>query len=293
MTAAVTPTVPATVHLIPLDAIDEAALTRDRTGLDPEPLAELEASIAATGLRQPIEIFPLAEPYDAMTHGLLSGFRRLLAFRNLHERTGRDDYAAIPAFIRTRQEPARALMAVIEENEIRAGISPYERGLIAVNARNQGLFASIEEAVEGLYPAASRQKRARLRHIAHFAEEVGGFFAAPERFSEHRIERLMRAVSGGFGDLIRTALEESSLTDPGHQWSLVEPILDEAEETARTPQPSSAPGRPRRILRPRYGLTIRRERTRDGWSLHFTGREASGAMMDLVLDNIELMYSPV
>ncbi len=115
---------PDQIRLIPLAAIDEAALTRDRTGLDPEPLAELEASIAATGLRQPIEIFPLAEPYGAMTHGLLSGFRRLLAFRNLHERTGRDDYAAIPAFLRETRDLAASLAAMVEENEIRAGISP-------------------------------------------------------------------------------------------------------------------------------------------------------------------------
>jgi hypothetical protein len=104
--------------------------------------------------------------------------------------------------------------------------------------------------------------------------------------------RVSRAITGGFGDLIRTALEESSVTDPDHQWTLVEPILAEAEENARRPEVSRAPGRPRRILRPRYGGTIRRERTRDGWCLHFTGREATGPLLDLVLDEIERMYAP-
>ena len=95
-----------------------------------------------------------------------------------------------------------------------------------------------------------------------------------------------------FGDLIRTALDESSIKDPDHQWELLQPILAEAAEHTRKPERSTTPGRPRRLIRPRYGLTIRRERTRDGWSLHFTGREATGAMMDLVLDEIERMYSP-
>jgi ParB family chromosome partitioning protein len=186
---------------------------------------------------------------------------------------------------------AEALAAMVEENEIRAEISPFERGLMAVTARNMGAFASIEAAVEGLYPNASKQKRARLRGLAFFAEAMDGQFTAPETLSERQIERLARAMAAGFDELIRTALEESSLKDPGHQWDLMQPILAEAEEHARNPEVSALPGRPRRILRPRYNLTIRRERAPDGWRLHFTGREATGAMMALVLDEIELKFS--
>nr|MBA3325632.1 hypothetical protein [Paracoccaceae bacterium] len=198
----------------------------------------------------------------------------------------------IPAFLRERTTLAAALAAMVEENEIRADLSPFERGLVAVAARNQGAFASIEEAVNGLYPNASKQKRQRLRTLAFFAEEMDGQFTAPEKLSFRQTDRIAAAISAGFGDLIRTALEESSLTDPDHQWALLQPILAEAEDHAARPEVSPNPGRPRRILRPRYALTIRRERTRDGWSLHFTGREATGAMMDVVLDEIERMYAP-
>ncbi|MDP2063238.1 MAG: hypothetical protein Q8J98_09065 [Phaeovulum sp.] len=45
--------------------------------------------------------------------------------------------------------------------------------------------------------------------------------------------------------------------------------------------------------RPRQGLTIRRERTPEGYLLRFTGPEASGMMIDSVLDDIERMYAPV
>jgi ParB family chromosome partitioning protein len=283
---------PDTVHLIPLADIDSGALTRDRTGLDAEPQTELELSIVASGLRQPIEVFPLAEPRNDHIYGLLSGYRRLLAFRTLHERTGNSRYATIPAFVRASTDLATALAAMVEENEIRAGLSPFERGLIAVTARNQGAFGSIEEAVDKLYPNASRQKRQRIRTFAFFAEEMNGQLTAPEKLSYRQIERIATAISAGFGELIRTALQESSITDPDHQWELVKPILAEANEQASNPERSTGPGRPRRILRPRYGLTIRRERTRDGWSLHFTGREAIGPMIDLVLDEIERMYSP-
>jgi ParB family chromosome partitioning protein len=283
---------PAPIRLIPLAEIEAGALTRDRTGLDQEPLTELQLSIAANGLRQPNEIFPLAAPCDGMAYGLLSGYRRLYAFRNLLEQTRQPRYAQIPAFVRERQDLAKSMAAMVEENEIRAGISPYERGLICVYARDQGAFGSIEQAVDGLFPNATRHKRTRLRDIAHFAAEIGGFFSAPEKLTERQIERITRIMGGDFGTLVRTALEESSITDPDHQWKLVQPILDEAEEHARRPQVGRGPGRPRRVLRPRYGVTIRRERTRDGWSLHVTGREATGPLIDLVLDEIERMYAP-
>jgi ParB family chromosome partitioning protein len=227
-----------------------------------------------------------------MAFGLLSGYRRLFAFRGLLEQTRQPRYAAIPAFVRERRDLAKAMAAMVEENEIRATISPYERGLVCVHARNEGAFGSIEEAVEGLYPTACRVKRHRLRALAFAAEEVAGFFSAPEKLSEQKMFRLARAITAGFGDLLRTALEESSVPDPGHQWDLVQPILDEADANTKNPETSSRPGRPRRILRPRYGVTIRRERTKDGWCLHFTGREATGPLIDLVLDDIERMYAP-
>jgi ParB family chromosome partitioning protein len=118
---------PHAVHLVPLAHIDTGALSRDRTGLDAEPLAELERSIDFSGLRQPIEIFPRSEPRGEAIYGLLSGYRRVLAFRALHERTGQDRFAAIPAFVRERTGLAEALIAMVEENEVRAGLSPFER----------------------------------------------------------------------------------------------------------------------------------------------------------------------
>ena len=66
----------------------------------------------------------------------------------------------------------------------------------------------------------------------------------------------------------------------------------EAETTEPVEPRLFAPGRPRRVIKPRAGLTVRREMSRDGWILRFTGREATGMMIDTVLDEIERMYSP-
>ena len=55
--------------------------------------------------------------------------------------------------------------------------------------------------------------------------------------------------------------------------------------------PRARDPRPRRVLRPRPGLVIRRETTRDGYILHFTGREATCGILDRVLDEIEASLS--
>lgn len=285
---------PDSLHLIPLDAIDESALSRDRAALDPEELLELQLSIAAHGLRMPIEVYPLPEAWEGRTHGLISGYRRLAAVRNLHEQTQREKYAAIPAFIREPRDLAEALTAMVEENAIRSGLSPWEQGFIAVSARDTGAFASIEEAVEALYVSSTRQKRARLRTIAYLTEELGGLFTAPEQLSLRQCLRLVAAVAHGFGPLIRGALDEAAQSDPESQWRTILPILAEAEtrETAEPETASRTPGRPRRMVRIRSGLTVRREMCRDGYLLRFTGREATSSLLDEVIDQIERLYSP-
>ena len=126
---------------------------------------------------------------------------------------------------------AEALAAMIEENEIRESLSPWERGRIALVAHRQEIFGTIEEAVAKLYPAANKVKRSRLRTLAHLADELDGFLTAPERLSLRQALRIAAALSAGFGDVIRTALEESRLDDPQTQWQLLLPIL--AEEIGR------------------------------------------------------------
>ena len=105
---------PDTLHQIPLAEIDPAALTRDREGLDADALDELKTSIAASGLRMPIEVFPLAEPKPPHRYGLISGLRRLMAFQGLLELTGQPKYSTIPAFLRPPGTMAQTLASMVE-----------------------------------------------------------------------------------------------------------------------------------------------------------------------------------
>jgi len=285
---------PNTISLIPLDQIDQAALTRDRSVLDQAALDELAASIRQSGLRLPVELFDLDPPRPPLRFGLISGYRRLHVFRELSAELGDDRFSAIPAIIRPRGSLAQAMAEMIEENTIRAELSAWEQGRIALIARNQDLFPSIEEAVEGLYPRAGRNKRSRLRALARLVERLEGHLTEPERLSLRQCLRLAAAIERGYGEVIYTALTESRMKDADSQWHLIRPILAEAEDPGAKAPPLQNPGRrprrPRLVSRPRHSLTIRRERTSDGYCLHFTGREARGALIDDILDEIERKF---
>ena len=148
-----------------------------------------------------------------------------------------------------------------------------------------------------LYPALNRQRRNRIRATAEVVEGLGdGTLAAPEALSQAQLLRLGTALRAGLGDLIEHALSQSSETCPEAQWRLLVPIIDEAEEDAREasrpastnrPRRDYKPGRPRRSARVRPGLHIRRERTPEGWNLRFTGPEATGPLMEDIMDHVE------
>ena len=280
------------VERIPLAAIEEDAIPRDRAALDAEALRELRDSVAVSGVRQPVEVFRLSGTQDAPRYGVVSGFRRVTVCRELLA-LGVERFSSIPAFVRPARDLAGTLAAMVEENAVRADPSPYEQGRIAWVAREQGVFGTIEEAVDRLYPAANMAKRSRLRALARLAEALDGALAAPEALSLRQALRVAGAVRAGFGEAMATALEEAEARDPATQWALIAPYLAEAETVGPEEPPAvGARRRPIRVARPRPGLTIRREMTKAGWRLHFTGAEASSPLMDRVIEEIEALFAP-
>jgi ParB family chromosome partitioning protein len=269
------------IHHIPLADIDSHALPRDRDSLDAAELSELTLSIAAHGLRMPIEVFPGTGPQP---YGLLSGFRRLHAHRELA-------LATIPAFIRQPADIPTALAAMIEENEIRADITPWERARIVLTAIEHGHFDTIDQALPRLYPTYDRFRRARLRAVAEVVAYFGDdTLSEPRSLSQSQLTRLAFALRAGMAAVIDAALSQSSDRSPATQWRLLLPIIEEAEHDARHTPPRYKKGRPRRVTRPRPSLTIRREKGKDGWSLRFTGPEATGPLMEDIMDYVEDMF---
>ena len=284
---------PDPIHLIPLAEIDEHALSRDRTAIDEASLTELRLSIATHGLRMPIEVFALAEPHGPHRYGLISGFRRLAAVRALAETFhDKSRFAAIPAFLRTPKDAADVYVQMVEENAIRAEVSPWEQAMVAVKSARAEAWPGIDAAIEALYANLSRQKRARLRTIAHLACDLDGYLTAPETLSLRQLLRLAPLIPRGYGDLLRATLTDTP-DDPEAEWHALLPILAEAERPEPETTTPPRPGRPRRTLDlGSRGIRIRRERTRTGWSLHFSGRHATSDTLDGVFDEIERLFSP-
>lgn len=109
----------------------------------------------------------------------------------------------------------------------------------------------------------------------------------------------------GDGDLAGAPVEPAAAPDNGQAGG--RPRLVECDEVGRGvrsaprrdgerhgPGPDSASrGRPRRILRlETRNIVIRRELTREGYLLRFTGRDSTCALLDLVLEEIERMFAP-
>ncbi|MDX1819734.1 MAG: ParB N-terminal domain-containing protein [Paracoccaceae bacterium] len=273
---------------ISLSDIAADILPRDRALSDPAALDDLIRSITAIGLRQPIEVFglmPTAE--DSRPYGLISGYRRLAAFRAMGRRT-------IPALCCNPADIPAALTAMVTENELRTQISPWEKGCLLLNLVGDGVFADAGCAVDTLYPAASRQSRARLRGFyLVVAALIDAPLHRPETLTTARMDRLATALRlGGGGAILATlAAHASPAITPSQQWEALRPIINtiltEPAENDRHPN------RPRHALTLRQGVTLTRARAPNGWTIRLTGPMAkSPGLVDDIFDLVERWLQP-
>jgi len=141
---------------LPLAQVDLTHLVRDRIGLDEEELENLIGSIRLHGQRMPIEVCDLGDG----RYGLISGWRRMQALLRLSAEDPR--FGAVQALLRQPADAADAYIAMVEENEVRQGLSYYERARIAARAVDMGVFGSEKQALLVLFAAASRARRSKI-----------------------------------------------------------------------------------------------------------------------------------
>lgn len=165
---------------LPLDAVVADYLVRDRTVLHADELEALQGSIAARGQQTPIEVVALQDG----RYGLISGLRRLTVLRRLHADDSEGGFGTVQALLRQPEDSAEAYLAMVEENEIRASLSYYERARIAHKAVEQGVFETHKAALLTLYRAASRAKRSKIRSFLVLVEGLEGVLRFPEQIGE-------------------------------------------------------------------------------------------------------------
>ena len=88
---------------------------------------------------------------------------------------------------------------MVEENEIRLGLSHYERARVAARATERGVFPSEKAALLALFATASRAKRSRIRAFLDIYHALDGSLRFPAALPERLGLRLVEKVRAGQG----------------------------------------------------------------------------------------------
>ena len=223
------------IEELPLAAIDENHLVRDRIEQDEEELQSLIASIRARGQQTPAEVVPLDDTFGTRTHGLISGWRRLTALKRLYEETSDPQFATIKALVIKPDSAEASYVAMVEENEIRVNLSHYERARIAVRAYKEGVFSRRKYALQALFGNATRAKRSKIGSFVTLVEALDAVLFYPTAISEKLGLALVRGIEAdeGFADRATQALQAADRSSPEAELAVLTRLAE--GETAETP----------------------------------------------------------
>ena len=208
---------------LPLAAVEAGHLVRDRISLDADEMRVLSDSLRARGQQAPIEVVDLG----AGRFGLISGWRRLMALRELHAETGADRFATVQALIRVPKDAGAAYCAMVEENEIRSDLSFYERARIAVEAARHGIFSDPKEAIQSLFSTARAPKRSKIGSFVHLVEMLDSDLRFPAAIPEKLGLALVGVLTADpeAGARLRVALREAKEETPEAERAVLEAAL--------------------------------------------------------------------
>jgi ParB family transcriptional regulator, chromosome partitioning protein len=218
---------------LPLDAIAADHLTRDRLPAEDTDMGSLRESIRLHGQRTPIEVTPLA---GSLPYGLISGWRRLQALQALHAETGEPRFATVQALVRRPETAADAYVTMVEENEIRLGLSHYERARVAALATARGVFPTEDAALRALFATASRPKRSRIRAFLEIFHALDGCLRFPAHLPERLGLALVERLRTGDRDRIAAALAAADAQSPEAELAALARLIASAR-----PRPAPAP----------------------------------------------------
>lgn len=219
---------------IPLDAIDVSHIMRDRGHLDPAELEILKTSIRARGQQTPIEVVALQDG----RYGLISGWRRMRALRDLAQDGQGDDRQGtghVLALLRDPDTASDAYTAMIEENEIRVGLSYFERASIVERVVVAGVFADTASALNTLFASGSRAKRSKIKSFLSLVETLGAHCRFPQAISERLGLALVGRMASDpdFTLRLKDRLRKADPQDAASETALLEKALG-------APSPASA-----------------------------------------------------
>ena len=221
------------IEPLALESIDPRYLVRDRMMQDDDDMETLMASLRARGQQTPIEVTALTQGGDGFAYGLISGWRRLYALQRLYEETSEGRFATIKALVVTPETVQDAYLSMVEENEIRADLSLYERARIALRATREGVFPTPRHAVLALFGSVSRPKRSKIGSFVGLVEALEHVLLYPTAIPEKLGLKLSASLAADDGLAKRIS---KRLADEAPQTSAAElRILTQESSVAPVP----------------------------------------------------------
>lgn len=260
-----------------LDSVEADHLVRDRYGVADDDTAALVASLRARGQQTPIEVMDLG----GGQYGLISGWRRLTALRHLRDTEGGTDQ--VLALLRKPEHASDAYQAMVEENEIRVGLSYYERARIATKAVEQGVFASQKEALQSLFSAASRAKRSKIKSFQTIVAALEGDLKFPEALGERAGLQLAKALEADaeLAPRLRQALQAANSIDSAAELACLINVQNQSLHQPKMPK-SSPKTQVTPVSRTRCAPGIEAEVFSDG-SLRLSGANVDDTLRDRLI----------
>lgn len=218
------------VRRLELATVETNHLNRDRMVLDEDEMAALTASLEARGQQTPIEVLQLS----GGRFGLISGLRRVRALQALGQ-------TEVLAFVRKPEGAAASYVAMVEENEIRASLSFYERANIAVQAVGAGVYPNAKAAVKALFAHVAPAKRSKILRFVVLRETLGKHLSFPTAIPEKLGLALASAIEADrkLATRINDTLRKTPPVDAGAERRVLERALkgpavksDRGEEVA-------------------------------------------------------------
>jgi N6-adenosine-specific RNA methylase IME4 len=194
------------MQMVGLDGI--AVLPDRMRELRPEVVDRLAESIRVQGLLHPIILRPRPRTVGYL---LIAGRHRLEAMRKLNRLDAKQFPDSIRAEIREGIAADQALLAEIDENLIRADLSPAERAL-HVGRRKELYEALHPETKQGKAPGkAGGGKKAKPANLATFAKETAGKTGQSRRNIERDATRAKQVEV--LGRIVGTCLDKGDEID--------------------------------------------------------------------------------
>ena len=245
------------IQRLPLHLIDADHLVRDRLSADAEEMGVLKESIRQRGQQTAIEVVAL----DEGRFGLISGWRRMAALRDLLFETKEPAFETVLAIVRTPSDAAEAYVAMVEENEIRVGLSFYERARIVVRAVDKGVFRSDRVALAQLFAAVSRSKRSKINQFLTIVRQLDQGLKYPTDLTERSGLSLVQALDAD--ETIAQRLMQALTAEPDRTAEREAQIISRTMAQTGPAAPLITGERPRKHSEPETlceGLVLRVEK---------------------------------